>query len=79
MNAKASKPYQLHIYSSWSTSAMLRNAILKGGPVIRELVRNPNSASDSKAVLPCVYLYLFNCQTKVRKPAKIAGCGAIIC
>ena len=61
---------------------MLRNVILNEGSVTCEVVvRNPHSAIDSEAVLPCVfvYLYLFNCQTKVRKPAKIAGCGAIIC
>ena len=81
MNAKASKPYQFYICFSWVTSAVLRNVILIEGPVTCEVVRNPHSASDSEAVLPCVYvyLYLFNCQTKVRKPAKIAGCGAIIC
>ena len=54
MNAKASKPYQFHICSSWVTSAVLRNVILNEGPVTCEVVRNPHSASDSEAVLPCV-------------------------
>ena len=60
---------------------MLQNVILNEGPVTCEVVRNPNITVQviQRLFYPVSTSTSSNCQTKVRKPAKIAGCGAIIC